>query len=148
MPEVSRLNIFSVILAILAGIFTTIETSINAQLGKYITPGIATLHSLITGMAFMLVISLLKGNITRYYKLSGINPIWLIGGFFVAFIIYFSSKAIPDIGISNALILILAGQLISGLIIDVLFNNVEVNMRKTVGMVLFLIGTIMFLKDN
>jgi transporter family-2 protein len=141
------MNPLSIVLAILAGVFTTIETSINAQLGKYISPGIATLHSLIVGMVFMLFISLYNGKITLYAKITAVSPIWLIGGIFGAFIIYFSSKAIPEIGISNTLILILSGQLVSGLVIDVICNNLVIGSRRMVGLLLFLIGTIMFLKE-
>jgi transporter family-2 protein len=141
------MNIFSMLLAILAGVFTTIETSINSQLGKYLTPSIATLHSLITGMTFMLLINLILGNLTRYTKIVTVRPLWLIGGFFGAFIIYLSSKSIPALGISNTLILILAGQLVSGLIIDAFFNNAEISIRKMAGMVLFLIGAILFLQE-
>jgi len=135
------------LLAILAGIFTTIETSINSQLGKYLTPSIATLHSLITGMTFMLLINLFLGNLTRYSKVLTVHPIWLIGGLFGAFIIYLSSRSIPVLGISNTLILILAGQLVSGLVIDTLINNLDISLKKMVGMVLFLIGAIMFLQE-
>jgi len=141
------MNIFSMLLAILAGIFTTIETSINSQLGKYLTPSIATLHSLITGMTFMLLINLFLGNLTRYSKVLTVHPIWLIGGLFGAFIIYLSSRSIPVLGISNTLILILAGQLVSGLVIDTLINNLDISLKKMVGMVLFLIGAIMFLQE-
>jgi transporter family-2 protein len=135
------------LLAILAGVFTTIETSINSQLGKHLTPSVATLHSLIVGMTFMLLINLIKGNITRYSKVVTVKPIWLIGGFFGAFIIYLSSKSIPELGISNTIILILAGQLVSGLIVDVFVNNVEISVKKMTGMVLFLIGAVMFLRE-
>jgi len=135
------------LLAILAGVFTTIETSINSQLGKYLTPSIATLHSLITGMTFMLVINLLLGNMPRYSRVVTVRPIWLIGGLFGAFIIYFSSKSIPVLGISDTIILILAGQLVSGLIMDAFFNNVDISLKKMAGMVLFLTGAIMFLKE-
>jgi len=141
------MNIYFMLLAILAGIFTTIETSINSQLGKYVTPSIATLHSLITGMTFMLLINIILGNITGYSKVLTVKPIWLIGGFFGAFIIYLSSRSMPLLGISNTLILIVAGQLISGLVIDAVVNNVEISVKKMVGMVLFLIGTIMFIKE-
>jgi transporter family-2 protein len=141
------MNIFFILLAILAGVFTTIESSINSQLGKYLTPSVATLHSLIIGMLFMLLINLMRGNISRYSKVLTVNPIWLIGGFFGAFIIYLSSKAIPELGISNTIILILAGQLLSGLVIDVCLNHAEVNIKKMAGMMLFLIGAIMFLKE-
>jgi bacterial/archaeal transporter family-2 protein len=141
------MNLFSMLLAILAGIFTTIEASINSQLGKYLTPSIATLHSLIVGMTFMFLINLFLGNVPRYAKVTTVNPIWLIGGFFGASIIYLSSKSIPKLGISSTLILVLAGQLVSGLLIDALVNNAEISFKKMVGMIMFLAGAIIFLQE-
>lgn len=141
------MNLFAMLLAILAGIFTTIESSINSQLGKYLTPSIATLHSLIVGMTFMLFLNIFLGNIPRYAKVTSVNPIWLIGGIFGAFIIYLSSKAIPNLGISNTLILILAGQLVSGLLIDALINNTEISIKKMAGMILFLTGAVIYLQE-
>lgn len=141
------MDLFSMMLAILTGIFTTIETTINAELGKHITPSVATLHSLIVGVIFMLIFSIFGGNITNYSKITNVNPVQLLGGLFGALIIYFSSKAIPEIGISNTMILILSGQLISGLVIDVYKMNVVVSNRKALGLILFLIGTIMYLKE-
>jgi bacterial/archaeal transporter family-2 protein len=141
------MNYLFFLFAILAGVFTTIEASINAQLGKYITPGVATLHSLIVGVVFMLVLTLMDGSITHYTKVVTVKPLWLIGGVFGALIIYLSSISIPEIGISNTLILILTGQLVSGLIIDAVISNVEIGMKKMVGMVLFLVGTILFLRE-
>ena len=141
------MNLFFMLLAILAGVFTTIEISINSQLAKYVTPSIATLHSLIIGMTFMLLFNIIQGNITSYSKVITVKPIWLIGGFFGALIIYLSSKSMPSLGISNTLILILAGQLISGLVLDAVVNNVEISVKKMVGIILFLIGSIMYLKE-
>lgn len=141
------MNLFAMLLAILAGIFTTIEASINSQLGKYLTPSIATLHSLIVGLTFMFFINLFLGNLPRYTKVTSVNPIWLIGGFFGAFIIYLSSKSIPRLGISSTLILILAGQLVSGLLIDALVNNAEISFKKMMGMIMFLAGAVIFLQE-
>lgn len=141
------MKLIPVILAILAGIFTTVEASMNAQLGKYITPSNATLHSLIVGMLFMLLISFYNGEIGQYGKITAVKPVLLFGGIFGALIILFSSQAIPEIGISNTLILILSGQLLSGLVIDVLYNDMVIGSRKAIGLLLFLIGTIMFLKE-
>lgn len=141
------MNVFSMLLAILAGVFTTIESSINSQLGKSVTPGIATFHSLLTGVTFILLVNLISGNILNYQKVAGVKPVWLIGGFFGASIIYLMSKAIPSLGISNAVILVLAGQMTSSLIVDSLINNLELSVRKMSGMILFLIGAIMFLKE-
>jgi transporter family-2 protein len=136
----------AILFSILAGIFTTLETSINSQLGKYLTPSIATLHSLAVGMVFMLTVSLTRGSLTRYYKVFSVSPVWLIGGFFGAMIIYLSSKAIPVLGVSKALTLILAGQLISGLLIDLFVNNIDISWAKVGGLVLFLIGAYQIVK--
>ncbi len=134
-------------LAIMAGVFTTIESSINSQLGKYLSPGVAALHSLIVGLLFMMFFTAAKGDISRYTKVVNVKPFWLIGGIFGAMIIYLSSKSIPVLGISNTLILILAGQLLSGLVLDVVVLNAEVSVKKMTGAILFLIGAIIFIRD-
>ena len=141
------MNPIYMLLAILAGIFTTIEASINSQLGKYITPGIATLHSLMVGMTFILFLNLINGKLSYYAKITTIRPLWLVGGLFGASIIYLSSRSIPQLGISNTIILVLSGQLLSGLILDAIVNQVELSARKIAGLLLFLIGAIMYLKD-
>lgn len=142
------MKIISMLMAILAGAFTTIEGSINSQLGKYVTPSVATLHSLIVGMTFFLAINIFNGNITKYQKIVTVSPIWLVGGIFGAFIIYLSSKSIPVLGISNTLILLLTGELICGLLIDALIVNVEISLRKIIGLILFLIGAIVYLQEK
>ncbi|HBY73034.1 MAG TPA: hypothetical protein DEG06_12410 [Lachnospiraceae bacterium] len=142
------MNIFFMILAILAGIFTTIESGINSQLGKHLTPSIATLHSLITGLAFIFLINLIKGNLIRYQKIITVKPILMIGGVFGALIIYLSSKAMPVLGISNTVILVLTGQLVSSLVLDTFINNADIGAKKMTGMILFLIGAILFLQEN
>lgn len=141
------MKLLPVILAVLAGVFTTIEAAMNARLGRYISPTIATLHSLLVGVLFMLLLSLFKGKLSLYAKVVYVKPFWLLGGIFGALIILFSSKAIPEIGISNTLILILSGQLLSGLVLDVIFNSMIIETRKAMGLFLFIIGTIMFLKE-
>ncbi|HHV10023.1 MAG TPA: DMT family transporter [Clostridiales bacterium] len=141
------MDLFYMLLAILAGIFTTIESSINSQLSKYITPSMATLHSLIVGMTFILLINLINGKLSYYSKVTTIKPIWLIGGLFGASIIYLSAKAMPELGISSTIILILSGQLLSGLVIDALANNVAISARKVAGLIVFLVGAIIYLKE-
>lgn len=141
------MNLFYMLLAILAGIFTTIESSINSQLSKYITPSVATFHSLFVGMSFILLLNLVSGKFSYYSRITTVKPLWLIGGLFGASIIYLSSRAIPELGISSTIILILSGQLLSGMVIDAIVNDVEISIRKVAGLVVFLIGAIMYLKD-
>lgn len=141
------MDMMSVLCAMAAGLFTTIESTINARLGRDVTPSIATLHSLTTGMVFILLISLFKGSLGRYARVIHVSPLWLIGGIFGALIIYFSSKAIPVLGVSTALIFILAAQLISGYLVDIFVGGAEVNVRKAVGLVIFLAGAYLFIRE-
>lgn len=139
---------FPWIYAVLAGIFTTIEASINGKLGKLVTPSIATLHSLITGFAFFLVANQIKGNLIRYKKIVTVSPHWLLlGGIFGALIIYFATKAIPHLGVSKALTVIVAAQLISSLFIDVfILQQQRFHLYKVSGVILLLIGTYFIIK--
>lgn len=141
------MDLFYMLLAIIAGIFTTVESSINSHLGKYITPSLATLHSLFVGMIFILLINTINGKLSNYGKITTIKPIWLIGGLFGASIIYLSSRAIPKLGISNTIILILSGQLLSGLLLDALVNHAEISVKKVAGLILFLLGAIIYLRE-
>lgn len=130
----------AIVLALFAGVFTAVESSINSQLGKQITPSIATLHSLGTGAIFMLIISLVRGSSSRYIQVFSISPIWLIGGLFGAMIIYLSSRAIPVLGVSRALTLILTAQIITGLLIDSFFDGVQIDFYKVFGVLFLLFG--------
>ncbi|MFZ5965659.1 MAG: DMT family transporter [Bacillota bacterium] len=135
-------NIIPVIYAILAGIFTTLEASINAKLGRIVTAKIATLHSLITGVIIILIGNLLKGSLHQYVKIVHVRPQLLIGGIFGAFIIYFVTKTIPRLGVANTLTIIVASQIISGLFIDAFVTKQQaLNWFKLIGIILLLLGT-------
>ena len=130
----------AILFALLAGVFTAVESAINSQLGRQITPSIATLHSLATGAALMLAISVIRGSYTRYVRIFSVSPIWLIGGVFGAMIIYLSSKAIPVLGVSRTLTLILSAQILTGLLMDLLWNGSGVDIYKVFGVLFLLLG--------
>lgn len=133
-------DIIAILFAILAGIFTTIEVSINSKLGTLITPKIATLHSLITGSFLLIIFNLIKGSLNQYKKIIFISPKWLIGGIFGAMIIYFSTKAIPVLGVTKTLTFLLAAQLISGLFIDTYILGENLHFYKIAGVILLMIS--------
>lgn len=130
----------AIIFAILAGIFTTIEVSINTKLGTILTPKIATLHSLITGTIFVLLFNIIKGTLSQYKKIIYVSPQWLIGGIFGALIIYFSTKGMPTLGVTKTLTFLLAAQLISGLIIDTFVLGQTIYFYKIAGVILLIIS--------
>lgn len=140
-------SLLPVLFAILAGIFTTIETGINAKLGKLMTPNMATLHNLVTGVIFILLINLFRGTLYQYKPIIYISPQWLVGGLFGALIVYFATRSVPELGISRALTIIVAAQLISSLFIDtVILDKQQLDWYKLSGIVLLLIGTYFIIK--
>ena len=129
------------ILAILVGIFTTMEASINSQLGKMVTPKIATLHSLITGLFIILIINIASGSLSQYGKVFYVKPYWLVGGIFGALIVYIVIKIIPYLGITVTLTFIIASQVLSSFYIDTfIFRNDKLGMMKIIGALLIIAG--------
>lgn len=140
-------NLFPIIFAVLAGVFTTIETGINAKLGKIMTPNMATLHNLVTGVIFILLVNLLTGTLYQYKPIMNVSPQWLVGGVFGALIVYFATKSVPELGISKALTIIVASQLISSLWIDAfVLGKQPLDLYKLSGVGLLLFGTYLIIK--
>ena len=133
-------DVASIVFAVLAGIFTTLEVTINSKLGTLISPKIATLHSLITGSILLIIFNLIKGTLSQYKKIIYISPKWLIGGIFGALIIYFSTKAMPELGVTKTLTFLLTAQLISGLLIDTFILGQQLYFYKIAGVILLIIS--------
>ena len=126
----------------MAGICTALEAFTNGELGRHTTPTVATFFTLLTGALFFLLANIFSGNMKHIGKLIHINPIFLLSGVFGASIIYFTIKAIPQLGVSNTLILIIAFQMVVGLILDVFILKEQVlHLYKIIGIFLLFIGT-------
>ncbi|MBB6216235.1 transporter family-2 protein [Anaerosolibacter carboniphilus] len=140
-------KIIPILFAILAGFFTTIEATINVKLGRIVSPKIATLHNLITGLLVILVANLLKGTIHEYKKIIHVEPLWLIGGIFGTLIVYMGIKAIPKLGVANTLTIIVASQIVSGLIVDAFILKQQcLYLCKLFGILFLLLGTYLIVK--
>lgn len=134
-------NIGAIIFAILAGGSTALEAFINGELGKNTTALIATFISLIVGAIFFLISILLAGDFKSLINLGYISPKLLLGGIFGGCIIFFTVKAIPDLGVSNTLTLIVVSQILLGFIIDAVIGNEVMHFYKYIGALLLVIGT-------
>lgn len=134
-------EIMPYILAIAAGVFTTLEANINSNLGREINPKVATLHSLLVGLLLMLVVNILSGTLSDYSKVSNVRFRWLIGGIFGALIIYFVTKTVPKIGTTITLTLVVASQILSSFYIDTfVLKNEKLEPAKILGAFLVLAG--------
>ncbi|MGE5494436.1 MAG: DMT family transporter [Burkholderiales bacterium] len=136
-----------IVFALVAGFCTALEQTINARLGREITPGLATLHNLLIGALFMLLINVLRGNIANYAKITKVSPLLMVGGIFGALIIYLSSRSIPIIGVTATLTLIIAGQLACGIITDVLFSSITFSAAKWIGIALVTAGVYLIMRQ-
>lgn len=137
-------EIIPYILAISAGIFTTLESSINGHIGKIITPKIATIYSLIVGLAIMLIITIAGGGIGGYRNIARLNTRLLMAGamagVFGALIIYFVAKTVPSLGVTVTLTLVVAAQILSGLYIDIVVLKHHLDFYKVLGAAAVILG--------
>lgn len=135
-------QIVAIFFAILAGGSTALEAFINGELGKNTSPITATFISLVVGAIFFLISIFLTGNINSLLDLNSISPKFLLGGIFGGFIIYFTTKAIPGLGLSNTLIIIVVAQILIGFFMDiVVLKEQSMHLYKYIGAILLFIGT-------
>ncbi len=140
------MDTWAIVCAIVAGFCTALEQTINGRLGRVITPSLATLHNLTLGAILFFIINLLRGGLSGYKKIFTLNPLLLIGGFFGAMIIYLSTKAVPALGVTVTLTLIIAGQLSCGIVADIFLNKLTFNITDWIGIALVIAGTLMIIK--
>ncbi|QJA08909.1 EamA family transporter [Romboutsia sp. CE17] len=139
-------NLGAIIFAIMAGLSTTLEAFFNGELEKNTTALIATFISLIVGALFFLIGILVAGDFKDLIKVGPIKPVLLLGGVFGGLIIYFTVKAIPALGVSKTLTLIVVSQIFLGFIIDsfILGKNTT-HLYNYIGAALVFIGVFFML---
>lgn len=138
-------NIFAVIFATLAGVSTALEAFINGELGKNTTALVATFISLVVGTIFFLIAICVTGNIKTLTSFNSINPKLLLGGILGGLVVYFTIRAVPDLGVSKTLTLILVSQMIVGFFIDSHIYKETMHLYNYIGAVLLFIGTFFIL---
>ncbi|HSQ88843.1 DMT family transporter [Romboutsia sp.] len=136
----------AVLCAILAGSSTAIEAFINGELGKNTTALIATFISLIVGAGFFLISILVTGDLKSLININNINPKLLIGGILGGLVIYFTVRAVPSLGVSKTLTLIVVSQMLIGFFIDsAILGHETMHLYKYIGAILLVIGTFFIL---
>ena len=139
------MNIISIIFASLAGVSTALEAFINGELGKNTTALIATFISLLVGTIFFFISICVTGNLKTLYSFNNINPKLLLGGILGGLVIYFTVNAIPSLGVSKTLTLIVVSQMIVGFFIDSHIYKEAMHLYNYIGAILLFIGTFFIL---
>lgn len=132
--------------AVLAGLSTTLEAFFNGELEKNTTALVATFISLFVGTLFFLISILISGDFKELINVGPIKPILLLGGIFGGLIIYCTVKAIPSLGVSNTLTLIVVSQVLLGFIIDsIILGKNTTHLYNYIGAALIFIGVFFML---
>ena len=138
-------NIFAIIFATLAGVSTALEAFINGELGKNTTALVATVISLVVGTIFFFINICVTGNLKTLASFDGINPKLLFGGILGGLVIYFTTKSVPNLGVSKTLTLIVVSQMIVGFLIDSHIYKETLYLYNYIGAILLFIGTFFIL---
>lgn len=138
-------NIFAIIFATLAGVSTALEAFINGELGKNTTALVATFISLVVGTIFFFINICVTGNLKTLASFDGINPKLLFGGILGGLVIYFTTKSVPNLGVSKTLTLIVVSQMIVGFVIDSHIYKETLYLYNYIGAILLFIGTFFIL---
>lgn len=132
--------------AVLAGLSTTLEAFFNGELEKNTTALVATFISLFVGTLFFLISILISGDFKELINVGPIKPVLLLGGIFGGLIIYCTVKAIPSLGVSNTLTLIVVSQVLLGFIIDsIILGKNTTHLYNYIGAALIFIGVFFML---
>src|SRR5437867_9186849 len=140
------------LLVALGGAGLTIQMAWNARLRT--STGSPVLTTIISVLVSLLSLALLwasgatnRGSIPAFNSL----PKWAwFGGVFAAYYLVASLIAIPKLGVAVVFALVIAGQMVSALILDSTgaFGGVQIalNLPRVIGTALFLIGVILIQK--
>ncbi len=137
---------YAVIIAVLVGVAVALQTSFTSAAQRTLGPVVVvTLSGFTTGLV-ALVVSLFiakpefTGRVVGYTLMSGILGAFIVGG--IAF-------AAGQGGVARALSLVVASQLLVGLVLDalgILGAGAEFSMLKVLGVVLILIGGVLVIR--
>lgn len=144
--EVILNNNISFILAILTGLFTTLEAAITTGLGKFTTTKIATLHNFIISSLIMLIINLMSGTISQYSKILNVPLKWSTGGIFGALAIYLLTIIIPKLGVTITFTIVITFQIISSFFIDTFLLKQQFELIQIIGFTLIITGLYMVMR--
>lgn len=137
-----------ILLALAAGMFAAVQTSINTQVNQRVGLWEATALVHFVGLVFGIVMMFLFSRNISFRPLLDINKFYLLGGVFGVLIVSSAITSFTLLGAAYATILILLAQIVTSAFIDNygLFGmqTIPMDFQKVLGAVVILIGIIIF----
>ena len=139
---------YLILVAIINGIFIALARTINGQLSQSVGALSASFWNHLVGFLFLssLVITLNASQLIQSNFLAIPIFAWL-GGFWGALFVLISSYVFPRLGAMKASMLIIAGQIISAVILDT-FTHGSMSLVRICGMMLIAMGIILTMRKN
>lgn len=140
------------LLPFIAGISMSVQSGINGQLRSAIGhPLTAAFFSFLGGTATLLLLLLLSRNVfPSWQALNAIEWYKFIGGPLGVIVVTFVILSVHEVGASNMFVLLIAGQLITALIIDrygmLGLTATPITVQKMAGMALVIAGAYLVTK--
>ncbi|NII24171.1 DMT family transporter [Pseudoflavitalea sp. X16] len=134
------------ILPVLAGVAMTVQSGINAQLRSALNhPILAAFISFVGGtIALALLLLFSKQAFPALSAYSDVNWYKFTGGLLGVFVVTVVLVSVQEIGAANMFVLIIAGQLVTALLMDhfgVLgMKESPITLQKMIGIVCLIVG--------
>lgn len=148
------MNYLFLFLAFLTGIANMVQSGVNSQLRIAIqSPMLASIISFVTGLMGLMVCYLIfnKEPIPSLDTFRGIAWWKWIGGILGAFYVLTVIFTVKEIGSANLLCLLIAGQLLAGIVVDhfgwVGFDIHPINLWRVLGIALIMGGVWLVVKN-
>ena len=141
-------------LAILMGIVIPYQSQVNARLGAALgAPLLGTFVNFLVGLTVIsIVIWANKVPFPEVAVIRGVPPLYFVGGLMGVLFVTASLYLVPKIGAINLFSCLIAGQIVSSIVMDYfgLFSDVSktISRDKWIGLGLLIVGIIMIIKER
>lgn len=132
-----------IVLAMLNGIVVALGRTVNGRLGQYVGALQASFWNHLVGFVFLCLMMLaLYGAQIMQMNFADVPPLAWSGGLLGAFFVLLSSYVFPKLGAMKASMLIIAGQVLSSVVFDIMVQGGEVRWIRVIGVVLITAGIV------
>jgi bacterial/archaeal transporter family-2 protein len=137
--------ILNIVFAYVAGALVGVSRQVNGRLSLSTSPLIASFFNHLVGFGFLTVLGLLIGGLLLPWTVNA--PLYaFIGGPIGVVFVAAGSWLIPRIGAVNTALLVISGQMLSGVALDVLSGKPTTLWAAVLGVVLILAGSVLIQK--
>jgi bacterial/archaeal transporter family-2 protein len=126
-----------------AGVASSVQAVVNAEVGRRTDPITAATISFIVGLAVLLVVGTVSGRL-QLAEATQLPPLLLTGGLFGVLIVTGFATVVPVLGVTESTLIYILGSLTAALAIDAFgllgAPQIPVTLTRIAGIVLAVVG--------